>query len=107
MSKIDQIKIPVAIVTEEPEPQINFKLVRINDGLIRQGQTIKYVEWEGGIGSKAKELHDEPAVGRSLILDPKFSYNWLTTSITEIIEQRENYIKFKTQNSDYELFKIN
>lgn len=107
MSKIDQIKIPVAIVTEESESQIIFKLIRINDGLVRQGQTIKYVEWEGGIGSKAKELHDEPAVGRSLVLNPGLSYNWLTTSITEIVEQRENYIKFKTQNSDYELFKIN
>lgn len=105
MSKLDQIKIPVTIETEESEPQFIFKLVRTNDGLIRQGQTIKYVEWEGGIGSKAKELHDEPAVGRSLILDPKFSYNWLTTVITEIVEQKENYIKFKTQNSDYELFK--
>ncbi len=107
MSKINQIKIPVTIETEESEPQIAFKLVRINDGLIKQGQTVKYVEWEGGIGSKAKELHSEPAVGRSLILDPRYSYSWLTTTITEIVEQREDYVKFKTQNSDYELFKIN
>lgn len=107
MSKVNQIKIPVTIETEESEPQLVFRLVRTNDGLTKQGQAVKYVEWEGGIGSKAKELHSEPAVGRSLVLDPGYSYSWLTTAITEIVEQRENYIKFKTQNSDYELSKIN
>ena len=106
MSKLDQIKIPVTIETEESEPQFIFKLVRTNDGLIKEGNDIKYVEWEGGIGSKAKDLHNNPAVGRSLILDSnKFSYTWLTTVITEIVEQKENYIKFKTENSTYELFK--
>jgi hypothetical protein len=35
-----------------------------------------------------------------------FTFTWQTTPITEIIEQREGYIKFKTKNSNYELFKI-
>ena len=33
-------------------------------------------------------------------------FTWQTTDITEIVEQKEGYIKFKTQNSNYELFKI-
>jgi len=33
-------------------------------------------------------------------------FTWQTTVVTEIIEQRDNYIKFKTENSVYELFKI-
>ena len=31
----------------------------------------------------------------------------MTTDVTEIVEQREDYIKFKTQNSNYELSKLN
>jgi hypothetical protein len=33
-------------------------------------------------------------------------FTWQTTTITEIVEEREDYIKFKTQNSNYELHKI-
>jgi hypothetical protein len=32
------------------------------------------------------------------------NYTWMTTIVTEIIEQREDYIKFRTSNSVYELF---
>jgi len=31
------------------------------------------------------------------------SYTWLTTAVTEILDQRENYVKFRTGNSLYEL----
>ena len=34
------------------------------------------------------------------------SFTWQTTTVTEIVEQRDDYIKFKTGNSNYELFKI-
>jgi hypothetical protein len=33
-------------------------------------------------------------------------FTWQTTTITEIVEQMDNYIKFKTTNSNYELFKL-
>ena len=33
-------------------------------------------------------------------------FTWQTTNVTEIVEQREDYIKFKTQNSNYELNKL-
>ena len=33
-------------------------------------------------------------------------FTWQTTEIVEIVEQKENYIKFKTQNSEYELFTL-
>jgi hypothetical protein len=32
------------------------------------------------------------------------SFTWMTTSLTEIIEERENYIHFKTENSEYKLY---
>ena len=53
-----------------------------------------------------KESHDDIKVGRSLLLNPRMDYTWLTTAITEIVEQRQGYVKFKTQNSDYVLTEI-
>lgn len=107
MSKIKQTKIPVRledladIVSIKP----NYKLVRERDGLTKQSEDVMWVEWnEEG---RFKEKHTEPAVGRSLLMSP-FSefFAWQTTSVTEITEQRDDYVKFKTENSIYELFKI-
>ncbi len=81
----------------------NYILTRLNDGLAKRGDVIKYVEWnEDGT---LKEMHDDMQIGRSLLLDPRISYTWLTTVITEVVEQRDGYVKFKTENSLYELKK--
>jgi len=54
----------------------------------------------------AAASHDEPKVGYSLITDPGYlTFGWLTTSITEILEDQGSYIKFRTKNSIYELYK--
>lgn len=72
------------------------------------GNQVKFVEWSGNtVGSRAKQLHDEPQVGYSCIIDPQYSYQytWLTTEITEIsnigVEQERTTYKFKTKNSEY------
>lgn len=98
MSKIEQVKINLKV-----EDLFKYKLVRERDGLSNVGHKAGWIEWsEDG---KFKELHEEPAVGRSLILDPqRMSYTWMTTTVTEILEQKENYIKFATKNSLYELW---
>lgn len=98
MSKIEQVKINLKV-----EDLFKYKLVRERDGLSNVGHKAGWIEWsEDG---KFKELHNEPAVGRSLILDPqRMSYTWMTTTVTEILEQKENYIKFATTNSLYELW---
>lgn len=99
MSKIEQVKINLNL-----DEIFKYKLVRERDGLSNVGHKAGWIEWnEDGT---FKELHDEPAVGRSLILDPqRMSYTWMTTTVTEILEQKENYIKFATKNSIYELYK--
>ena len=88
------------------ENEFNWKLVRERDGLTKQSVDVMWIEFndEGRFKSK----HDEPAIGRSLIMSP-FSqfFTWQTTTVTEIVEEREDYIKFKTQNSNYELWKLN
>jgi hypothetical protein len=116
MRKIQQDKIPVVIDEDNLikiaveqgvlENEFNWKLVRERDGLINQSKEVMWIEWneEGRFQSK----HNEPAIGRSLIMSPfNQFFTWQTTTITEIVEEREDYIKFKTQNSDYELFKLN
>ena len=87
------------------DPKMNWKLVRERDGLTKQSNAIMWVEWtdEGRFKSK----YEEPAVSRSLIMSPFNDYfTWQTTTITEIVEQTDSYIKFKTKNSNYELFKL-
>jgi hypothetical protein len=79
-------------------------------GEVKRGTLVKFVEFEGdAIGSRAKQLYDEPAVGFSCILDPQYtSYTWLTTPIKEIESDTANgsirTIAFKTQNSSYKLY---
>ena len=34
------------------------------------------------------------------------SFTWQTTIITDIVEERDGYLKFKTENSVYELTNI-
>jgi hypothetical protein len=98
MSKIEEVKINLNV-----EDLFKYKLVRERDGLSNVGHKVGWIEWnEDGT---FKKLHDEAAVGRSLILDPqRRSYTWMTTTVTEILEQKENYIKFATTNSIYELW---
>ena len=85
-------------------PRWGYKLVRERDGLTKKGNVAYWVEWDED--GRGKKPHQEPAIGYSFILDPVYgNYLWLTTSVTEIVETKENYIKFKTKNSTYELFK--
>ena len=82
-----------------------YKLVRERDQLTKTSLDIKWVEWD----ESGKYLADykEILVGRSLIMSPfNMSFTWQTTNVIEIIEQKEGYVKFKTENSNYELFKI-
>ena len=90
----------------DPNANAKYKLVRERDGLTKYGQEMGWIKWnEDG---RFEKKHNKPAVGRSCILDPhRISYTWLTTAVTEIVEEREDYIKFKIENSNYELFKIN
>jgi len=77
-----------------------FILKRINDDLTQVGKfRVKYIEWNKDVYNCS---HNDIKVGRSLLLDN----GWMTTEITEIIEQRHKYIKFQTKNSTYELTEL-
>ena len=90
----------------DPNAKLPYKLVRESDGLTHHAREMGWIEW--GDDSRFKEKHNEPAIGRALLMSPfNEFFTWQCTSLTEIVEQREDYIKFKTQNSNYELFKLN
>ena len=108
MSKLKQTKLPVQLedlaeLLTQGKP--NWKLVRERDGLTKHSVDVMWLEWnEEG---RFKDKHTEPAKGRSLLMSPfNDFFTWQTTVVTEIVEQREDYIKFKTGNSNYELFKL-
>jgi len=112
MSKLGNRGIPVtieeiAIEQGVIENEYNYKLVREHDGLTNQSKDITWIEWnEDG---RFKEKHSDIGVGRSLIMSPfNQFFTWQTTVVTEILacEADSSYIKFKTNNSTYELFKL-
>lgn len=87
------------------EEDHKYKLVRERDQLTKTSAGVKWLEFDED--GRYKADFEDIAVGRSLIMSPFGpSFTWQTTLVTEIVEQREDYIKFRTENSNYELFKI-
>ena len=83
----------------------SYRLVREQDGLTHHSRHIGWIEWNEDGTFKAQ--HDEPAIGRSCMLDPhRMQFTWLTTKVTEIVDQKDDYVKFNTLNSTYELWKV-
>lgn len=84
-----------------------------SNGETHYGTQVKFIEWSGEeLGSRAKQLHDEPQVGYSCIIDPQYSYQytWLTTPITAILNigigKECTTYQFKTENSEYTLHTV-
>lgn len=96
MTKIVRPVIPIDVETHK------WKLVRESDGLTRQSEDVTWIEFnEDGTFKDNYPLHD---VGLSLLMSPfNDSFTWQTTPITEIVEERKGYVKFRTENSVYEL----
>jgi len=101
----NELKIPEDLFNLITQGKPNWKLVRERDGLVNHSVDIIWLEFKED--GTFKEKHDEPAIGRGLLMSPfNQFFTWQTTSITEIYEQKENYLKFKTGNSVYELYKL-
>ena len=117
MSKLNQVKIPVSINENGDmelqgwqqeildQIQLNWKLVRERDGLTKQSEKVMWIEFDDN--GRFKERHDDIGLNRSLVMSPfNDFFTWQTTTVTEILEQTDDYVMFKTNNSVYELFKI-
>jgi hypothetical protein len=115
MNKIKQNKIPMTLTEDNVlkvaveqgviENEFNWKLVREHDGLTNQSKEIMWLDFNDKGRFEAK--YDKPAIGRSLLMSPfNQFFTWQTTPITEIVEEQDDYIKFKTKNSNYKLWKL-
>lgn len=94
MSKLEQVKIPIG--------ELKYTLVRYYDSSIKRSEKILWVEWDEN--GKFSETYAEPAIGLSLLMSPFNNFfTWLTTPVTEIVEQGDNHLIFQTENSKYEL----
>ena len=83
----------------------NWKLVRERDGLTKCSEKVMWIEFNAD--GKFKSKHEFIGIGYSLLMSPfTQAFTWQTSPVTEVIEAREDYIKFKTGNSNYELFKL-
>lgn len=95
-------KIPI---WTDGETKNRWRLKRERDGLIKESNDIIWVDWKED--RTMNDMYNEIAIGRSLLMSPfNEFFTWLTTTVTEIEEQTQHYIKFKTENSTYELFNI-
>ena len=84
---------------------MSWQLTRKRDKLKKISKSVLFLEFNKDKTFRSK--HKEIKVGRSLLMSPFIlSFTWQTTSITEIIEQKENYYHFKTENSEYKLTKL-
>ena len=100
-NKLIQIAIDQGVL----ENKFNWKLVRENDTLTAKSKEIMWLDWDET--GRFKDKHEEPALGRSLLMSPFNQYfTWQTTQITSF-QQQGDEIVFSTKNSNYTLTKIN
>lgn len=85
---------------------MEYKLTKPEDPLFSKKSTgVKWIKYDE-IG-RYKETCDNIEIGCSLLMSPfNMGYTWLTTIVTDIIENNENYIVFKTNNSVYRLDRV-
>lgn len=89
-------------------------LRRISDGAGDGGSRVEAIQWKED-GTFDKVVGERPVVGCSMLVGSLNARTygsdyWLTTPVTEILEERTTddgkmeYCKFKTGNSTYEIF---
>jgi len=76
-------------------------LKRFSDGKTGAGKMSNAIEWNDDKTFKCVK-GKRPIVGCSMLVGESMVNYWLTTVITEIVEDNEDYVKFKTKNSVYE-----
>jgi hypothetical protein len=85
------------------------RLRRTSDGAGDSGSTCQAISWNED-GTFKEVVSNRPTVGCSFLVGAATARTyssqdyWLTTVVTEILEEREDYVKFKTGNSEYEFF---
>lgn len=83
------------------------RLRRTRDGAGDVGARSEAIAWNED-GTFKEIVGRRPVVGCSILVGSvtaRTYHNqdyWLTTPVTEILEERKDYVRFKTENSEYE-----
>ena len=82
-------------------------LRRVGDGAGDSGARSEAISWYKN-GHFKKVVGNRPTVGCSMLVGCvsartyRLQDYWLTTVVTEILEDRGDYVRFRTENSEYE-----
>ena len=78
-----------------------YSLRRIGDNAGSDGRYSRAIAWNEDDTFK-EDMGIRPVVGCSMMVGMGLSTHWLTTIVTEILEDTPKYVRFKTLNSEYE-----
>jgi|TARA_R110000782_G_scaffold260726_3_gene352059 hypothetical protein len=77
---------------------MSYKITRLGDEKEFQTEGYKFIEFDDE--GEAKGYVDSPKIGASLIIPPyNMFYTWMTSAITEVIDEHS----FLTKNSNYKI----
>ena len=86
------------------KPDFAYKIVRSKDGLIKYGNNLQWIEWNGD--GTFKQTHKEIGVDRSLVVDFILgNYKWMTTKVSSYSKDG-GIITFNTKNSTYTIYEL-
>ena len=86
-----------------------YSLRRLSDNAGDAGSMSNVVYEENG--EVVVEPHSKPRIGVRMMVGSSYARTyteqdwWSTTTIIEILDEKEDYVKFKTKHSIYEWFK--
>jgi len=80
-----------------------YRLTRLNDGLVKEGTQIVWINYKLTGNSKYKH----PAKGRGLVIYRSMGDYWQTTRVQSFTRIKGGTVMFTTENSNYKLEKIN
>ena len=93
------------LMAESRDIGMRYSLVRVHDGVGDSGPMCQILDQEN---YQPIEGETRPRVGCGVRVGSYYARTyamqdrWQTTPVLEILEEREDYIKFKTRNSEYE-----
>ncbi len=85
-----------------------YSLRRTRDGAGDSGPMSDAITFDPTTGERTYEHNSRPKVGACMKVGSPYVRSfvaqdwWMTTPITEILEDEEDYVRFKTGNSEYE-----
>lgn len=85
---------------------MRYTLKRVSDGVGDSGPMSEAITWDGEkniVKNNARpQVNHCMKVGTFVARSYQNQDWWMTTPVTEILEETENYCRFKTKNSEYE-----